>query len=160
MKTFNRYKEFVKLTAIYPKSSKFENLNYLFLGLVEELCEFHELIDFDLNNLKRLKNNKALEKELGDILWYLTASLIEIEADEFKLLKKDVEIWKLITELSQTLLERSYEDMLATFEHIFGWVDFVSNELGLGIDEIIETNTKKLESRMARNTLKGSGNDR
>ncbi len=107
---FKQYQEKSRRTAIYPSRGK--NFIYPALGLGGETGEVLDKI----KKIIRDKNYKVdrlvrseLEKELGDVLWYLA--------------------------------------QLAT-------------ELKLSLDQIAKTNLKKLNSRLKRDQIKGSGDNR
>ncbi|MCL4358416.1 MAG: nucleoside triphosphate pyrophosphohydrolase family protein [Patescibacteria group bacterium] len=107
---FKQYQEKSRRTAIYPRRGK--DFIYPALGLGGETGEVLDKI----KKIIRDKNYKVdqlvrseLEKELGDVLWYLA--------------------------------------QLAT-------------ELKLSLDQIAKTNLKKLNSRLKRDQIKGSGDNR
>ncbi len=107
---FNEYQKKAWETAIYPK--KGNNLIYPMLGLGGESGEVLEKMkkiirdeDSKISNEKR----EEIEKELGDVFWYLAA---------------------------------------------------ISTELGLKLEDVIQTNIKKLASRKERNLIHGSGDNR
>ena len=62
---FNDYQEKTEETAIYPKENAVE---YLALGLNGEAGEVAEKVKKAIRDDKELD----LEKELGDVLWYLS----------------------------------------------------------------------------------------
>ena len=105
----NDYQFVSRKTAIYPKSQGFV---YCVLGLVGESGEIAD----KLKKVIRDKNSKlgeeeimGVDKELGDVLWY---------------------------------------------------VSNLAHELGFTLEEIAQMNVDKLQSRMERNKLSGSGDDR
>jgi NTP pyrophosphatase (non-canonical NTP hydrolase) len=76
--TIEKYQGIIEKTAIYPKEM---GLQYTVLGLCGESGEVAEKV----KKLYRDNNGKMdeyfkqnLSKELGDVLWYVTASLNEI----------------------------------------------------------------------------------
>lgn len=78
MKTFGEYETLIKKTAIYPEAGSGSKLSlaYTALGLTGEAGEFSEKVK------KWVRDgtiNKSLAvKELGDVLWYVTASAHEL----------------------------------------------------------------------------------
>ena len=65
------YKEFTRTTAQYPKEVEME---YLMIGLANEVGEVLGKFKKHLRGDKMVVQdfNKALESELGDVLWYWT----------------------------------------------------------------------------------------
>lgn len=74
--TFQNYQQLAGQTAVYPNRGK--NLLYPILGLIGEtgeVCEKlkKEIRDQDNSQLILTDSKRAeLQKELGDVLWYLT----------------------------------------------------------------------------------------
>jgi len=73
MKTFNQYETAAQKFAIYPEAGEGSKLAlaYTALGLVGEAGEFSEKV-------KKFVRGQDLDKplalkELGDVLWYITA---------------------------------------------------------------------------------------
>ncbi|MGI6278731.1 MAG: nucleoside triphosphate pyrophosphohydrolase family protein [Patescibacteria group bacterium] len=83
---FDNYQKEAKKTAIYPDRGK--NFIYPTLGLVGEAGEIAEKIKKIIRDEKGLvseEKRKELNKELGDVLWYL-ANL----ADELNLSLEEI----------------------------------------------------------------------
>jgi NTP pyrophosphatase (non-canonical NTP hydrolase) len=77
-KTFAEYEQIISETAIYPDVGKGTGiaLAYTALGLVGEGGEFSEKIKKWLRD--GVLDKRLAAKELGDVLWYLTASAREL----------------------------------------------------------------------------------
>lgn len=104
---FEEYQKRTDETAVYPKG-----IFYPVLGLGGECGEVQEKIKKiirDKNGVVSDDDRLSLEKELGDVLWYVSQTATELE---------------------------------------------------LSLDEIAENNIRKLKSRMERNVIKGSGDER
>lgn len=69
MLTFNDYQVFAKATAIYPAKHA---IVYPALGLAGEAGEVTEKVKKWLRGDREL-DKESLAKELGDVLWYLSA---------------------------------------------------------------------------------------
>ncbi len=107
---FNDYQKQSRKTALYPEQDN--NYIYPTLGLVGESGEVAEKIKKiirDKQGKVDQEDRLAIEKELGDVLWYLS--------------------------------------QLAT-------------ELDIDFEDIAKSNLEKLNSRLKRGTLSGSGDDR
>ncbi len=107
---FDKYQKLAKKTAVYPNIGA--NYIYPTLGLAGEAGEVAEkikkVIRDDNGEITPEKRNE-IEKELGDILWYIAQ---------------------------------------------------LSTELKLNLSHVAEKNLEKLQSRMKRNKLGGSGDNR
>lgn len=105
MSNFDDYQEFTNRTAIYPSTDWRE---YLMNGLVSEIGELAALYKREVRDDVPVPK-KEVEKEFGDILWYLTRLV---------------------------------------------------DEEGSSLDVVASGNIAKLQDRMERNVLQGSGGDR
>lgn len=106
----NQYQALAMASAIYP--NKGSNIIYPTLGLCGESGEVAEKIKKvirDNNGIISDETKQLLSKELGDVLWYVSA---------------------------------------------------ISNELGIDLNTVAETNISKLSNRVKNNTLHGSGDNR
>lgn len=77
---FNEYQEQANLTAIYPE--KGGNIYYPTLGLAGEageVCEKVKKVMRDSDGILSETVVEDLKKELGDVLWYLSAIASELE---------------------------------------------------------------------------------
>lgn len=102
---FNDYQALAQTTAIYPQNAK---VFYPCLGLAGEVGEVCEKIKKHVRDGREL-DKEELKKELGDVLWYLSA---------------------------------------------------LSSDLGIDLEDVAVTNYNKLKSRMERNVISGSGDNR
>lgn len=75
-KQFDHYQRKTQETAIYPEDKALE---YLALGLNGEAGEVAEKVKKHIRDGKELDEDFA--KELGDVLWYLTRLVDELDAD-------------------------------------------------------------------------------
>lgn len=107
---FNKYQKFVKSHSFYP--NKGSNFVYPALGIAGEggeVCDKIKKILRDENGKMSKDSKKFIKKELGDVLFYLTAE---------------------------------------------------ANELGLSMQEVVDSNIEKIIGRRKRGTLHGSGDER
>jgi NTP pyrophosphatase (non-canonical NTP hydrolase) len=106
------YQNLATRTAIYPGKGEPLGLAYTTLGLAGESGEVAEKIKKVLRDKAGVVDDEsrlAIQKELGDVLWYVAA---------------------------------------------------VATELGLDLDEAVQANLDKLNSRKERSVLNGSGDNR
>jgi len=112
IRTFDEYQEFAKTTAIYPDNAK---VVYPTLGLSGEAGEVAEKVKKNIRMSKfgtfEFYGNELDEiaKELGDVLWYVSA---------------------------------------------------LASDIGYDLEIIAQMNVDKLKSRMERDKLQGSGDNR
>ena len=102
--TFNEYQKLAKSTAVYPDGYK---MVYPTLGLTGEAGEVAEKVKKYIRDGTACRDD--LKKELGDVLWYLSA---------------------------------------------------IASDLDLSLEDIAQTNVEKLKSRLKRDKIKGSGDNR
>lgn len=102
---FNKYQELAKTTAIYRAEAK---IMYPALGLAGEVGEVCEKVKKHIRDGREL-DKEDLKKELGDVLWYLSA---------------------------------------------------LASDLDISLNDVAVTNYLKLKSRMERNVIHGSGDNR
>jgi NTP pyrophosphatase (non-canonical NTP hydrolase) len=80
MLDFDQYQREAGLSAIYP--DRFDNLYYPALGLAGEageVCEKIKKIMRDKNGRVSEEDQQLLVKELGDVLWYVSALADELD---------------------------------------------------------------------------------
>ncbi len=163
------YQSWTRNTAIYPAAGTGEvaELMYLSLGLAGEVGELTQL---------QHREHPELIKELGDVAWYvarlataLNLSLAEpqpVVSKEFnieclnlahlagmvcncvKKLYRDGENAQLRAKIQPPLVEIAAQ--LAT----------IANSVNIPLDEVLQQNHDKLESRKSRDQLGGSGDHR
>lgn len=79
---FEEFQKIVKKTAIYPDQGN--NIAYATLGLAGEAGEVADKVKKlirDSNGVLTPDKRKEMIKELGDVLWYLTACASELGVD-------------------------------------------------------------------------------
>ena len=79
---FKDYQQIVKKTSIYPDQGN--NVAYATLGLAGEAGEVADKVKKlirDSNGILTPDKRKEMIKELGDVLWYLTACASELGVD-------------------------------------------------------------------------------
>ena len=184
----NKYKQIVNKTAIYPqKVDNFGKL-YTYLGLIGE---FREMQDAYTKCVYGIPENldtplKLLSKEIGDVIWYVTAMSKEfdITKNEYNSLFEGINIQPDPYHYnSEVILEDindfSFDDLAEKFkkyyrdgkeipkELIINKLRSVCNILGYVIAEerfsfniILEDNYNKLIKRRDTNTLHGDGDTR
>lgn len=82
---FNEYQKLASTTAVYPKIGN--NIYYPALGLAGEAGEVADKISKvmrDTNDIVTDEMRISLEKELGDVLWFLSqlATELDLSLDE------------------------------------------------------------------------------
>jgi len=165
------YQKIIEQTAVYPTTVHNFGLAYAWLGLIDETDEF-------LNSLSE-EDEDASIKEMGDVIWYITAickecdieleSIMELVEDEAFYMSIDEEITPIpgytgkikkhyrdkkvidIEELTEVLAHH-----ILTLENQFeGVYDDVFD-----YSDVLNRNYDKLIARRATNTLHGDGDNR
>jgi NTP pyrophosphatase (non-canonical NTP hydrolase) len=81
---FNQYQELCKTTAIYPKVGNGTLSLYPFLGLGGEVGEVLEIVkktERDAAGVLNEERKTHLIKELGDVLWYISAIATDLNIE-------------------------------------------------------------------------------
>lgn len=89
---FNKYQKLARKTAIYPHMGN--NLSYPTLGLCGETGEVAERVKkfFRGSGVEMTPEVKhSLIREMGDVLWYLSAMASELNVDFSEVAKVNVE---------------------------------------------------------------------
>ena len=92
MLTFNEYQKKSRKTAIYPNTGK--NFIYPALGLAGETGEVIEKIKRiirDKNGIVDKEIKEGIEKELGDVLWYIAQLCTELGLSMEDIARKNLE---------------------------------------------------------------------
>jgi NTP pyrophosphatase (non-canonical NTP hydrolase) len=90
--TFEEYQKKAKETAVYPNRGK--DFVYPTLGLIGEAGEVANKIQKilrDKNGIMTEETRKELEKELGDVLWYLSQLATELNLSLDKIAFSNIE---------------------------------------------------------------------
>lgn len=136
------------------------NVKYLSLGLWGEVGELASLVAKSIRDETEL-DKTAVAKELGDLMWFVAASAMFMDAgDDFTTLIKDAEV----IDNARTLVEEAEAVLDATirtdFLDLFDSVATLAHGVGYTLDEVLEMNLAKLQSRRDRGKITGSGDDR
>ena len=101
--TFKQYQDRARATAIYPREHA---VVYPALGLVGESGEVAEKIKKWIRdgNLDRT----AIEKELGDVLWYISALAGDLDLDLEQIAERNIQ--KLVDRSARGKLQGSGDD--------------------------------------------------
>ena len=108
----------------------------------------------DFKEYQGLARSTAIYPNIGNNFIYPTLGLCgesgEVAEKVKKIIRDDQGI---VTEEKRELLKKEIGD-------IQWYISNLATELGLDLNDIAETNIKKLKDRQARNVLKGSGDNR
>ncbi len=103
---FTTYQQHARKTAVYPNLGN--NLAYPVLGLCGETGEVAEKVKKifrDKGGVLDVQAIAELEKEIGDVLWYLAALCTELGLDFTEVARKNVE--KLASRQQRNVLQGS-----------------------------------------------------
>lgn len=136
------------------------NVKYLSLGLWGEVGELASLVAKSIRDETEL-DKTAVAKELGDVVWFVASSAMFMDAgDDFTTLLNDAEV----SDNDRMLIEEAEAVLDATirtdFLDLFDSIATLAHGVGYTLDEVLEMNLAKLQSRRDRGKITGSGDDR
>ena len=172
------YQEVADITAIYPKRLDKDVLKntggiiYTIFGLVGECGEFMEL--YEGIKYPNAVPREQVVKEAGDVCWYIVEVLKELEIPVDVLSSiMETDVCESILTLAcrcAELTKKKIRDSGPSGVYITGIIQCLRCILhnlekillgsGISLQEVFDTNNKKLLSRMERGKLKGEGDDR
>lgn len=154
------------LSSVLTTGSKINNLDYIHLGIIEESGEIAGKIkkfyrgDYDEATLK-----DNLKKEIGDLTWYLVlyGHKNGTLQSGFKAAKshslshniKSLEILKGRLAVAKTPRHKGI-----IINTMINTVTNLANNFNLTMEDVCQANISKINGRLARNTLRGSGDER
>ena len=169
-------------TAIYPRRKDMSILEdcggvvYTALGLCGECGEYYE--SFTNYHSTDTRNKSLIIKEAGDVCWYLVEFLAEIDIPVDVLINSEAYqsgkpfknsmfyacscaelIKKGIRDFGKVSTE-TLAKIIANLQMLWASLSFDITDMGITMEEVLEINNKKLLSRLARNKLNGSGDNR
>lgn len=162
----SEYKKDALSTAFYPNIG--ENILYPIIAVFEESGELIE-------KLEESAPPKDIAKELGDILWYCAMIFHELDEDfVFKIEKGYLTTDKLMThncriagiikksqrDENGVLVDNKRAELKGHLNFVLTFVCNVANQIGFSLEEICDMNIRKIEDRVKRGTLSGSGDNR
>ena len=136
------------------------NVEYLSLGLWGEAGELASLVAKSIRDETEL-DKTAVAKELGDVMWFLAGSAsygnngeaFAILANSDDLLSEDVSPYEATENFISALIA-------ADLQEVFDAAAELAHLMGYTLDEVLEMNLDKLQSRRDRGKITGSGDDR
>ena len=164
----SEYRESMWKFAVYPNSGS--NPLYAELGLLSEIGELageaKRVIRDDEGEITSERRDKMIS-ELGDIMWYLSAISHERGSEYFllsldKIENNSLETFPSVSDFLTCInnLPTIYYSDKDEIEEFHAKLKSLINYLETSLEEILKNNIDKLQSRMDRNKIKGSGGDR
>lgn len=174
-------------TKIYDDSVAF---SYVVLGICGEAAELYEKLIFELKQSSENAGTELLQKEIGDVAWYLAAWAEENSlqlVDIFKLADREVfptnGLYKIsqelvlysgeIAEITKKALRDNFSEMRnrkfpeeklvkvnLAAANLMSVLTSICFYLDFSFEQILTDNVEKLKSRTRRGTLGGSGDTR
>jgi NTP pyrophosphatase (non-canonical NTP hydrolase) len=181
----NEYSALARETAVYPKT---HGVEYLTLGLINELCEFYpaflEWIDWCTNDYARVNTKSYLcrEKELrnhailelGDVCWYYVMLCDELDilaanyfdgstspvSDKYFILRMGTLAGAIKKRLRDGVTDKGEDDIHSMLTYFAAHITWFASELETTVEDVLIANIQKLKDRKERNTIHGSGDNR
>lgn len=153
------------LKNVLITGNKINSLDYLKLGIFEELGEISGKIKkYRRGDYKKEEFKNNIKKEIGDLLWYLVL-YSHVNKTPIKNFNKprDKRIMESIDKLYVLVnflkLKNNNIRGKVIKSMINSTID-LSWSFGYTIDDICKTNVIKIQDRLRRNKIKGSGDER
>lgn len=136
------------------------NDSYLSLGLWGEAGELASLVAKSIRDETELDKTEVA-KELGDVMWFIAGSAsygrkgeaFAALANSAELIREDVYPYVAAEDFISSLIA-------ADLPEVFNTAVELAHSLGYTLDEVLEMNLAKLQSRRDRGKITGSGDDR
>lgn len=163
----NEYQEFTRTTAQYPSSLAIAYTRLGFLGELGEVANKYKKVlrgDYELDAVK----DKLID-ENADLCWYYVRHLDELDYRAswgFKQVECDKTPYTVLNTIESIINEISSTFNRVPFEgdHLLQNVGVLLNLLCLKLDttlvDVLVLNRAKLQDRLERNVIKGSGDNR
>lgn len=164
----NEYQEFTRTTAQYPSSLAIAYTRLGFLGELGEVANKYKKVlrgDYELDAVK-----EDLIAESGDLCWYFVRYLDELDYRaswgfklvEFDELKYSVlnRIESLIDEIASTFNRVPLVDNHYLLQNVGILLNLFCLKLDTTLVDVLTLNRAKLQDRLERNVIKGSGDNR
>lgn len=134
--------------------------SYLSLGLWGEAGELASLVAKSIRDETEL-DKTAVAKELGDVMWFLAGSAsYGNNGEAFAILANSDDLLREYAD-PHTATEDFISALIAAdLPRIFETAVELAHSLGYTLDEVLEMNIAKLQSRRDRGKITGSGDDR
>ena len=182
--TLDEYQEKALRTAMYEDKITYPALKLI--GETGEVCEKLGKILRDQYGLIGIENKKQLAKELGDVMWYVAVLTHDVgfKLSNFGLRRKEEDVNKLFadetihqiavrmanfavwTSMKAIVFEKHTKESCRKKDVAIGagtMIEFIQRlalMIDYNLDDIMEMNVGKLQSRFIRRKIKGSGDDR
>lgn len=157
--TIKEYQEIINKTAVYPQQVNNFGIAYCIMGIFDELTEVYGKVQ---NN----DDQKNINKEIGDVLWYICATCKELELDFENILKDRKNITTINPLGVFGILKKYYRDgkpidkgFITDYLKDLAY-DLLSHLPEETIYSILEENYNKLIKRRETNTIHGDGDNR
>lgn len=136
------------------------NVEYLSLGLWGEVGELASLVAKSIRDETEL-DKTAVAKELGDVMWFIAGSAsYSGKGEDFASLANNADFF-LEDADSYDSTEAFISSVIdADLPEVFGTAAELAHSLGYTLDDVLEMNLAKLQSRRDRGKITGSGDDR
>lgn len=179
IKTFKEYQTLALTTAIYPRND--EDNNYVALGMLGESGEIADKLKKmlrDDDGILTDERAKGIALEIGDVMWYVAnyakdnRIFIDYDLTKEEMVLKDFATVMLPVEICGVVSEifwhgRGYyknfkkkRKVRAKLIDIMDLLAVLSKRINYSLKDCCEMNIKKLESRVQRDSIHGSGDYR
>lgn len=162
----NEYQEFTRTTAQYPSNLAIAYTRLGFLGELGEVANKYKKVlrgDYELDAVK-----EDLIAESGDLLWYFIRYLDELDYraswgfSENKQIKVyyNYTILDIVNDISSKFSAVPLVNNDYLLKDIGVLLHLLCVELDTTLPDVLTLNRRKLEDRLERNVIKGTGDNR
>lgn len=179
------YQTIIEKTAVYPKEV---GIGYTVLGLIGESLEFRNAVGEVWVDLPEFKPTELqltnIKKEAGDVCWYITATCNELSIPLSKVMSGDHPLapfeYEVIHDYADfpfyfagkiaerakkwlrdgTMNEDIKVEITKNLSTIYHSLKGLCEYFDIEMEDVLETNYKKLIKRRETGTLHGSGDNR
>lgn len=153
------------LRNILITGNKINNLDYLKLGIFEELGEISGKIKkYRRGDYKKEEFKNNVKKEIGDLLWYLVlyshVNKTPLKNFNKPRNKRVMESVDKLYALANFLKLKNNNIRGKVIKSMVNSTIDLSWSFGYTIDDICKANIAKIQDRLKRNKIKGSGDER
>lgn len=155
---FNEYQEKIKSFYIFPEKVK---AAYILAGAISEFSELFGKLKPIFDNI-----DDGDQSKFGQIIKYCVTMMSkfdgiigrEVKALRDKPLNKEDENWAQL--LNEQLEKTDFQEIIKELGDNIWFLASIATVLGVNFGDVAAANIKKLEDRIARNVIKGSGDNR
>lgn len=154
------------LQSVLLTGNKIKSLDYIKLGILEESGEIAGKVKrFRRGDYKKEGFKENMKKEIGDLTWYLVLYAYKNEQPiaDFRPPRNTRimdNIYRLEALKANLVAAKTQKHEYITTKSLMGTVSDLAWNFGFTMEDIMKANMQKTQDRLARNMIKGQGDER